>query len=141
MNLKVKKLDPLAKIPTRAHHDDAGMDVYSVEDLTLRPEERRAIRTGIAMAIPSGYVGLIWDKSGVAAKSGVKTMGGVIDAGYRGEIQVVMRNLSTEDFVIEKGSKIAQMLIQRVELPEIEEADELEDSVRGENAFGSTGKF
>lgn len=139
MNLEVKKLVPEAKLPTRAHADDAGLDLYSIEECTFAPGERRVVRTGIAMAIPTGCVGLIWDKSGLAAKAGLTTMGGVIDASYRGEIQVIVINLSSESYTIEQGSKIAQILIQRVELPEVCEGTELGDTIRGEGGFGSTG--
>lgn len=139
MQLAVKKLIPEAKLPMRAHVDDAGLDLYSVEKCILQPGERRAIKTGIAMAIPAGYVGLIWDKSGVAAKGGVKTMGGVIDASYRGEVQVILSNLSDEAYNIEKGAKISQILIQKVELTEVCEVTELDATIRGEEGFGSTG--
>lgn len=139
MQLTVKKLISEAKLPLRAHADDAGLDLYSVEDCILEPGERRAIKTGVAMAIPVGYVGLIWDKSGVAAKGGVKTMGGVIDASYRGEVQVILSNLSDEAYKIEKGAKISQILIQKVELTEVCEVAELDATIRGEDGFGSTG--
>jgi dUTP pyrophosphatase len=139
MKLEVKKLDSEAKLPTRAHSDDAGLDLYAVEKYTLQAGERRAVQTGIAVAIPSGYVGLIWDKSGLAAKAGLKTMGGVIDAAYRGEILVIVANLSDAQCIIEKGTKVAQLLIQKVELPEVCEVLELDDTVRGVNGFGSTG--
>lgn len=141
MKLTVKKMTPEAKLPTRAHADDAGMDMYSSEECVLAPGERRALKTGIALAIPSGYVGLFWDKSGLALRAGIKTMGGVIDASYRGELQVIAINLSDVPYTVEKGSKIAQLLIQKVELPEICEVDELDDTIRGKEGFGSTGKF
>lgn len=139
MKLQVKKLVPEAKLPIRAHSDDAGLDLYSVEEYVLAPSERCAVKTGIAVAIPSGYVGLVWDKSGLAAKAGLKTMGGVIDAAYRGEIMVIVVNLSDVPYEIEKGSKIAQLIIQKVELPEVCEVSELDDTIRGESGFGSTG--
>jgi dUTP pyrophosphatase len=139
MNLEVKKLVPEAKLPTRAHSDDAGLDLYSSEEYTLQPEERHMVKTGIAVAIPSGFVGLIWDKSGLVVKAGLKTMGGVIDAAYRGEIMVIVANLSDTPYAIEKGAKIAQLLIQKVELPEICEVSELNDTPRGESGFGSSG--
>lgn len=141
MNIHVKKLHPDAKLPSRAHFDDAGVDLYSVENIILKPGDRVGVKTGIALAIPSGFVGLVWDKSGLALKSGIKIMGGVIDAGYRGEIQVIMKNLGDEDLSIEVGQKLAQLLVQKVELYEIEEVDELEEATRGDNGFGSTGKF
>lgn len=139
MKLEVKKLVPEAKLPVRAHIDDAGLDLYSVEEHVLQSGDRRAIKTGIAIAIPTGYVGLIWDKSGVAAKGGLKAMGGVIDASYRGEVQVILVNLSAEPYSIEKGAKISQILIQKVELAEVCEVAELDATIRGEAGFGSTG--
>jgi dUTP pyrophosphatase len=139
MKLDVRKLVSEAKLPSRAHADDAGLDLYSVEDCVLAPGERRAVRTGIAMAIPTGYVGLIWDKSGLATKAGLKAMGGVIDAAYRGEVQVIVVNLSQESYRVEKGSKISQILIQEVELADVCEVTELSDTIRGEEGFGSTG--
>ena len=139
MKLEIKKVQPDAIMPARAHHDDAGLDLFANETLTLEPGMRRTVKTGIALAIPTGYVGLIWDKSSIPHKWGVKTMGGVIDASYRGEIGVIMVNLSQEPYVIEKGSKISQLLIQKVELPEVCEVSELDDTIRGEGGFGSTG--
>ena len=139
MKLEIKKLVPEAQLPTRAHSDDAGLDLYSVEECVLASGERRAIKTGIAVAISLGYVGLIWDKSGLAAKAGLKTMGGVIDAAYRGEILVIVANLSDAQYIIEKGAKVAQLLIQKVELPEVCEVSELDNTARGADGFGSSG--
>ena len=139
MKLNIKKLHPDAVIPARAHHDDAGLDVYTYEAFELQPGERKTIPTGIALAIPTGYVGLIWDKSSVPHKWGVKTMGGVIDASYRGEVGVIMINLSKETQNFEKGAKISQLLIQKVELPDVCEVSELDDTIRGAGGFGSTG--
>lgn len=139
MKLNVRKLFPDAIVPVRAHHDDAGLDLYSYESFVLEPGERRTVKTGIALAIPTGYVGLIWDKSSVPHKFGVKTMGGVIDASYRGEVGVIMANLSKEPYSVEKGAKISQLLVQKVELPEVCEVTELDDTIRGEGGFGSTG--
>ena len=139
MTVKIKKLFPDAKLPSYAHPRDAGMDLFSNENTIISPQERKIISTGIAMAIPSGYAGLIWDKSGIAHNHGLKTMGGVIDSNYRGEIKVVIHNLSNIPFVIEKGTKIAQMLIQPVEQKEIFEVEDLDDTSRGEKGFGSSG--
>ena len=139
MKLEIKKLRPDAILPARAHHDDAGLDLYSNETFALQPGERRTVKTGIALAIPTGFVGLIWDKSSVPHKWGVKTMGGVVDASYRGEVGVIMINLSKEVYTVEKGAKISQLLIQKVELPEVCEVTELDDTIRGEGGFGSTG--
>ena len=97
---------------------------YSCENLIIKPGERKLISTGVQMAIPQGYVGLFWDKSGLATKFGIETMAGVIDAGYRGEIKVLLHNLGEKEFKIEKKMKIAQMLIQPIELREIIEVKE-----------------
>ena len=138
--LKIKKLDPDAIIPQYAHTDDAGMDFYAIETIALKPGERIGVSTGLAIEIPEGYVGLVWDKSGISINDGIKTLGGVIDAGYRGEIKIGIINLSSTDYVLKKGHKIAQILIQKVEQPDIIEVRELSDSERGKNGFGSTGK-
>lgn len=139
MKLSIKKLSPEAKVPTRAHHDDAGLDLYANENYTLKPGEIHGVPTGIAMAIPAGSAGLIWGKSGLALKAGIGVLGGVIDAQYRGEIVVIVTNHGTTEYHIEKGSKIAQILIQKIELLETEEVIELDDTIRGAGAFGSTG--
>lgn len=140
MKLKIKKLNSEAVMPKYATKDDAGMDLFSIEEIVLDSMERKQISTGIAMEIPAGFVGLIWDKSGLAHKFGLKVLGGVIDSGYRGEIKVGIINLSTEKYVFEKGHKVAQMIIQKKENPEILEVTELDDSERGISGFGSTGK-
>ena len=139
MKVKIKKLHPDATIPSYAHPGDAGMDLFSVEeDFVLKLGQRKMIGTGISMELPEGYVALVWDKSGVGAK-GIKRLGGVIDCHYRGEYKVVLINLSSEDYEIKKGQKIAQLLIQKIENPEIEEAENLSDTLRGDGGFGSTG--
>ena len=140
MKLKIKKLHSDAVLPKYATKDDAGMDLFSIDNVELLPMERAQIATGIAMEIPEGHVGLVWDKSGLSHKFGIKTLGGVIDSGYRGEIKVGVVNLGKEKYVFEKGHKVAQMIIQKKETPEIEEADELSDSERGHAGFGSSGK-
>ncbi len=139
MNIKVKKINPEAILPQYTIEGDAAMELYSVEDIIVKAGKIKACQTGIGMVIPEGFVGLIWDKSGIALKGGLKTMGGVIDSNYRGEIGVIVKNLSKEDYKINKGDKIAQMLIQKVECPIIEEVDKLDDTERGEDGFGSTG--
>jgi len=140
MILKVKKLNPEAKIPSYAHKGDAGLDIFSCEDAVLYPGERKLVSTGIATELEEGYVALIWDKSGIAAK-GIKTMGGVIDCHYRGEYKVVMLNTTSENYEIKKGQKIAQLLIQPVMSVEVVETKELSDTERGEGSFGSTGLY
>jgi dUTP pyrophosphatase len=139
MILKVKKVQDTAKLPTRAHHDDAGIDLYSCGEHVVLPGHTAKIPIGVAFEIEEGYVGLIWDKSSIASK-GIITSGGVIDAGYRGEVSVVLQNVTTEPYTFEHGQKVAQMIIQKVEFPNIVEASELSDSKRGTGGFGSTGK-
>ncbi len=139
MKLQVVRLTESAKMPHFAHESDAGMDLFCSELVTISPQERVQIKTGIALAIPDGHVGLIWDKSGLSHRYGLKTVGGVIDAGYRGEILVGMVNLSDTAHTFSVGDKIAQMLIQKVEHPDIEEVFTLDETVRGAKGFGSTG--
>jgi dUTP pyrophosphatase len=140
MQLKIKKLTEDAIIPKYATKDDAGMDLFAIENVELEPMQRAQIGTGIAMEIPEEHVGLIWDKSGLSHKFGIKTLGGVVDSGYRGEIKIGVINLGKEKYIFEKGHKVAQMIIQKKETPEIIEAIELNNSERGEGGFGSTGK-
>ncbi|HAV11194.1 MAG TPA: dUTP diphosphatase [Candidatus Moranbacteria bacterium] len=139
MEIKIKKLNPEAKIPQFALKGDVGMDLYSAEEVVIRPGERISCKTGIAMKIPDGYAALIWDKSGPSHKFGIKTLGGVFDSNYTGEYMIGLVNLGKEDYKIEKGQKIAQVLFQKIEIPEILEVDELEKTNRGTGAFGSTG--
>ena len=139
MKLKIKKLHPDAKIPSYAHAGDAGMDLCSVEEKTLMPGDKTIVKTGIVIELPEDYFGNIRDRSGLAAKYGIHTLAGVVDCHYRGEIGVVMINLGKEEFKINVGDRIAQMLIQKVENPEIEEVSELSETKRGEGGFGSTG--
>lgn len=138
--LKIKRLHKDAKIPHYAHLGDAGLDLYAADGVTIAPNERAAVSTGIAMEIPDGYVGLIWDKSGLSIKHGLKTLGGVVDSGYRGEVLVGIINLSDAEYTIQKGEKVAQMIIQKKENIEVKEVSELGETARGEGGFGSTGK-
>ena len=138
LQLNVQRMDD-AKIPSYAHHGDAGMDLYSLEESTLKAGERAVIRTGIKMAIPHGYVGLVRDRSGLAVKNGITVMAGVVDSGYRGEVGVVLRNTSKEDLQITKHMRIAQMLIMPVMHAEIRDSESLDDTARGHGGFGSTG--
>lgn len=140
MELKVKKMRADAKLPHYGHQGDAGLDLFSSIDIVLGKGQVEAIPTGIKVAIPEGHVGLIWDKSGVSLK-GVHRLAGVIDSGYRGEVRVVMINLSDGPFSIDKGMKIAQMLVQPVMMVDVVETDDLDDTARGNGGFGSTGKF
>ena len=139
MKLLIQKLHPDAMTPTFAHPEDAGMDLYALEAVVIPPGARVQVPTGIACAIPLGYAGLFWDKSGLSHKRGLKVMGGVIDAGYRGELLVGLMNLGSEPHTLGKGDKITQMLIQKVEHPELVVVETLDATVRGEGGFGSTG--
>lgn len=140
MKIKIKKLHSDAIIPKYAHQDDAGMDLFSIDSFEMEPGERKSIPLGVSIEIPNGYVGLVWDKSGLSHKYGIKTFGGVIDAGYRGEIHAGIMNLSDKYFKFEKGHKVAQLLIQKIDTIEFEEVNELDGTDRGEGGFGSTGK-
>lgn len=139
MKIQIKKLHTDAIIPKFALKGDVGMDLFSVQDTEIKPGERISCSTGIAIKIPEGYAGLIWDKSGPSHKFGIKTLGGVFDSNYTGEYLIGMVNLGKETFKIEKGQKIAQVLIQKIETPELEEVEEMEQTIRGGGAFGSTG--
>lgn len=140
ITLKIKKLRPDVKIPRYAQPGDACMDLFTAEPFELEPGERRSIPLGFAIEIPEGYVGLIWDKSGLSHKYGIKTFGGVIDSGYRGEWHVGVVNLSDQFFSFEKGHKVAQFLIQKVEQAEFKEVEELSETERGSGGLGSTGR-
>ena len=140
MNLEIKKLDSRAILPAYSYKDDAAFDLFSINDVELESGQKAQISTGIAMKIPENHVGLIWDKSGLSQKHGLKNLGGVIDSGYRGEVMIGIINLSSETYTIESGQKVAQMIIQKKETCEIVEVDDLDDSERGEKGFGSSGK-
>lgn len=140
MKLKIKKLEANIKTPEYALEGDAGMDLFSSQDLILKPNQREFCKTGIAMSFETDYVGLIWDKGGMA-NSSIKTMGGVFEGTYRGEYMIGLINLGQDDFEIKKGQKIAQILFQKIERPQIEEVEVLSQTDRGSGRFGSTGKF
>ncbi len=139
MKLKVKKLRDGAKLPTRGHPGDAGVDFYAIENVTFLPKSKNKVFTGVSIEIPEGYVGLVWDKSSISFNKGLKTMGGVIDSGYRGEILMTLFNTCDEEVIIEKGDKIAQIIIQKFEDCDIVETENLNESIRGDKGFGSTG--
>jgi len=139
MKLKIKKLKEDIILPSYAYEGDAALDLYSPEEILLKPGQCHQFKLGFATEIPQRHVALVWDKSSFGSK-GIKTLGGVIDAGYRGEWKIVLQNLSDQDFKINKGQKIAQALIQKVEEVKIEETNKLPQSQRGEGGFGSSGK-
>lgn len=129
-------------MPNRAHPEDAGADLYSAEDLVLQPGERALVGTGVAIALPVGTVGLIHPRSGMAAKHGLSIVNtpGTIDAGYRGELKVCLLNTDrSEPIEINRGMRIAQLVVQRVELVGFEEVDQLDETQRGSGGYGSTG--
>ncbi|MBS3819710.1 dUTP diphosphatase [bacterium] len=140
MRLEVQRINREAKLPSYSHKGDAGLDLFCTEDCMLKKGEVRALPTGIKVAIPQGHVGLVWDKSGISLK-GVHRLAGVIDSGYRGEVKVVMINLGETSYEVKKGMKIAQLIIQPLTLVEVVEKDKLEESLRGQGGFGSTGKY
>jgi len=140
MKLKVKKINPLARLPEYAHPGDVGLDLLSLEDYDLKRGERKVFFIGLAFEFPNGFAAIVKDKSSLPNKAGLHTMGGVYDAGYRGEYNVQLINLGEETYHISKGDKIAQLVIFPVEIAELEETHELSESRRGEGRFGSTGK-
>lgn len=138
----VRRLTPDAVLPVRAHHDDAGVDLAANEDVVLAPGERALVGTGIAIALPAGTVGLVHPRSGLAHRKGLSIVNapGTVDAGYRGELKVSLINLDPrEPIEISKGDRIAQLLVQQVELNPFVEVDELDETLRGERGHGSTG--
>jgi len=138
LKLKVKLFEEGVTPPVYAHPGDAGMDVYANESVVITPGERRAVKTGFATEFSPDYVALVWDRSSMALKKGVKTMAGVVDSGYRGEWMVVMINLGPEPVSINRGDKIAQAIFQQFATAEIALVEELNDSSRGVGGFGST---
>ena len=137
--IEIMKLAEEAVLPTRAHPDDAGLDLYALSDVTLEPGKSAVVPTGIAMAVPEGCVGLVADRSSLARK-GVKTAGGVIDAGYRGEVGAVLWNISRDTVRLGRGDRVAQLLIVPIATPAVREVKALTDSKRGKRGFGSTGR-
>jgi dUTP pyrophosphatase len=144
VQVNIVRLDPDLPLPSYAHPGDAGADLFAREDVTLRPGERRLVPTGIALAVPEGYVALVHPRSGLAHRSGLSIVNapGTIDAGYRGEVQVCLVNLDAATPIeLRRGDRIAQLVIQRFETAAFVEVDELPDSSRGAGGYGSTGGF
>lgn len=138
----VRRLEPGLPLPAPAHAGDAGLDLYAAEHVVLRPGERASVRTGIAVAIPEGYAGLVLPRSGLAARHGIALVNapGLIDSGYRGEIRVLLVNLDPrEPFKASRGDRIAQLVVQRVCAVDLREAASLPPSQRGDGGFGSSG--
>lgn len=141
MDIHIKRLKPDAKLPYYAHPGDVGLDLFSLETCTLQPGERKIFWVGFALEFEEGYAGIIKDKGSLPFYHGLHVMGGVFDAGYRGEYNVNLVNLGHEPVTIEKGQKIAQLVIFPVAIGQLKEVDELSQSSRGEGKLGSTGKF
>lgn len=137
--LSFKRLDPNAVLPTRGSLHAAGLDIYSLEDLTIPPGDRVLARTGLAVAIPEGYYGRLAPRSGLATKQGLDTLAGVIDADYRGEILCLLYNAGAETILAAAQSKICQLIIEKIITPEAVWADDISDTERGSGGFGSTG--
>ena len=143
MELRVAKLKAEAKVPTRAHAGDAGLDLYACEAAHIGPGERWSVGTGIAVEIPDGHAGLVMPRSGLAQRHGISLVNspGLIDSGYRGEIRVLLLNTyPAEVFRVEPGDRIAQLVISPIALAEPAEAEGLGDSSRGDGGFGSSGR-
>jgi dUTP diphosphatase len=142
MTLRVRRVDPRARLPTRAYESDAGLDLYALESARLEPGERASVRTGIAVEIPTGQAGLVLPRSGLAARHGIALVNapGLIDAGYRGEVRVLLLNTDRESaFAIDPGDRIAQLVLVKIETPAVAEVDELTATERGAGGFGSSG--
>jgi dUTP pyrophosphatase len=139
----IQRLDAELPMPAYAHPGDAGADLYAVEDVELQPGERAVIGTGVAIALPDGYAAFVHPRSGLAAKHGITLVNapGTVDAGYRGEIRVTLINTDAkEPFRLQRGERVAQLVVQRVERAAFYEVERLPGSVRGANGFGSTGR-
>ena len=143
MRLGIRRLDPAAVVPTRAHDDDGGLDLYACEPVEIAPGERASIRTGIAVELPQRHAGLVLPRSGLADRHGIALVNapGLIDAGYRGEVRVLLLNTDArETFTANAGDRIAQLVVVRAEAPDVVELEELDPSPRGDAGFGSSGR-
>ncbi|KAF2187062.1 dUTP diphosphatase [Zopfia rhizophila CBS 207.26] len=141
MALQVQFLSDKAKAPTKGSAFAAGHDLYSARDVVIPARGRARVDTDILIAVPAGTYGRVAPRSGLAAKHGIDTMAGVIDADYRGQVGVILANLSDEDFEIKVGDRIAQLIVEKIVMPEVVVVEKLEESVRGAGGFGSTGGF
>ena len=143
MTLRVRRLHPDARLPSRAHPDDAGYDLHALEPVRLAPGERAMARTGIAVELPAGHAGWVVPRSGLARRHGIALVNapGLVDAGYRGEVGVLLLNTDPREPVeLEAGERIAQLVVVPVAAPEVVEVEELAETARGAGGFGSTGR-
>ena len=138
-SLSFRKLDPDAVLPERASHASAGLDLCSIEAVSLKPGERRLVRTGLAVAIPEGFYGRVAPRSGLAVKKGVDVLAGVIDADYRGEVGCLLYNAGNETITLPAQSKICQLIVEKIITPNAVWVESLSDTVRGSGGFGSSG--
>tara|TARA_R110000751_G_scaffold42375_2_gene98477 strand:+ start:271 stop:750 length:480 start_codon:yes stop_codon:yes gene_type:complete len=138
MEILIKKTHPEAAVPTQATEGDAGYDLYSLDEITLTPLARTVVKTGISLAIPMGFYGRIAPRSGLAVKKGLDVLAGVVDSGYRGNVGVVLINLSGETVSLDKKSKVAQLIIEQCLDVEWVESEDLSESRRGEEGYGSS---
>ena len=141
MKVRIQRIDSNARMPEMAHPGDSGFDLFASETVSLKPGERKLVPTGIKVSLPAGFEAQVRPKSGLALKHGISVLNtpGTIDSGYRGEIKVILVNLGEQEYKVEKGKKIAQIVFARVECPEIVEVSELDETKRNEGGFGSTG--
>jgi dUTP pyrophosphatase len=137
--LRFKRLHPGAQLPTRGSAGAAGLDLYAVERVIIRPGARAAVRTGLAAAIPAGFYGRVAPRSGLAVRHGIDVLAGVIDSDYRGEILCALVNHGEEPFEVEPGARVAQLIVEAITTPEPAWAEDLEETARGAGGFGSTG--
>lgn len=137
--LKIKKKDQSVEIPSYAYNTDVGFDIRANEEVKIFPGEQKAVKTGLIFEIPEGHVGLIRDRAGIVQKMGIHTTAGTFDPGFRGEVSVILVNLSEETRFVERGMRVAQMIMLPVVKPKIVEVKKLGDTARGEKSFGSTG--
>ncbi len=143
MTLRVRRLDPAAVLPHRAHPGDAGYDLFALGPVRLGPGDRGLVRTGVAIELPAGHAGWVVARSGLAARHGIALVNapGLIDAGYRGEVKVLLLNTDLEEaFTLSPGERVAQLVVAAVAAPEVVEVSELAVTARGEGGFGSTGR-
>lgn len=136
----IERIDPHVPLPSQGHPGDASYDMYAAETVTLAPGERAQVKTGIKIQLPKGFGLLIWDRSSLSHKHGLKTLGGVIDEGYRGEIRIGIANISDVSYTINQYDRVAQCMLKKVEDTVFVEGEVAQDTTRGEGAFGSTGK-
>ena len=138
--LKVKRLTETAQLPTRGSDKSAGLDLYASEDTYVHPGKRNIIKTGLAVVIEDGHYGRVAPRSGLALKSGIDVLGGVIDSDYRGELGVMLLNTDYKTFSVKRGDRIAQLIIEKIAIPKVVEIDDLDETNRGAGGFGSTGQ-